>query len=137
MPKNLKRAAEGCIPVASQYTCGQIAFLMQVSHRTAAKMIDQGVIQGYRMMSGKTPKVRERRVLHAALVDFVAKNPDYRFMLDRLENYDPVTDFGKDYQKKWNPKPRRRRRTRIMQELGSAALASGLVLEGEETQELS
>jgi len=135
MPKKLKRTAEGCIPVASQYTCGQIAFLMQVAHRTAAKMIDQGVIQGYRMMSGRTPMMRERRVLHAALVDFVAKNPDYRFMLDRLEDYDPVVDFGKDYRKKWTPKPRRRRRTRIMQEVGGDALASGLVLETEEMPE--
>jgi hypothetical protein len=129
MPKYLKTSVKGKIPVAEQYTCGQIAFLMGCAHRTAAKLIDSGRLKGFRLMSGKKPEVRERRVLHKALIAFINEYPDYAFMLGRFENYKPEKDFGKEYRKKWAKKlgnPRKKSRFLVQRELDSGALASGL-----------
>lgn len=134
MPKHLKKAIGETIPVASQYTCGQIAFLMQVSHRTAAKMIDNGTIKGFRMMSARLPDKRERRVLHSSLIAFIKWCPDYHFMLSRLENYDPAADFGKDHLKLWNKTGRKKPRVKIQQELDSSALGLGLEHESSEPE---
>lgn len=62
-----------------QYTAGDIAVLYGVAHRTACKMIDSGVLSGF-----KVPGGQERRVLHSAVMRHVAANPQYKYVLDKI-----------------------------------------------------
>jgi hypothetical protein len=62
---------------------------MGVSQSTAIRLIDQGEISGF-FMPGKR---RARRVMHNLMIMFVRKNPEFRYMLDRLDGYDPGVDF--------------------------------------------
>ena len=89
MPQILKSAKDGQIAVKEFYTVGDLAFLMGVAHATAIRLIDQGEIRGFWLPT----KRRQRRITHKALVVFVRRNPDLRYMLDKLNGYDPRVDF--------------------------------------------
>ena len=89
MPQILKSAKDGQIAVKEFYTTGDLAFLMGVSRATAIRLIDQREIRGLRLPT----KRRQRRITHNALIAFVRRNPDFRYMLDRLNGYDPRVDF--------------------------------------------
>ena len=90
MPQILKSAnPNGQIEVKSHYTTGDIAHLMGVAHSTAARLIDQGEIRGIWLPT----KRRQRRITHGALVAFVRQRPDFKYMLERLNGYDPGGDF--------------------------------------------
>ena len=89
MPQILKSAKDGQIAVKEFYTAGDLAFLMGVAHATAIRLIDQREIFGIWLPT----KRRQRRITHGALVAFVRRNPDLRYMLDKLKGYDPRVDF--------------------------------------------
>ncbi|MGO8900530.1 MAG: hypothetical protein ACLQU5_19610 [Isosphaeraceae bacterium] len=89
MPQILKSAKDGQIAVKALYTAGDLAFLMGVAHATAIRLIDQREIGGFWLPT----KRRQRRVTHEALIAFVRRNPDFRYMLDKLKGYDPHVDF--------------------------------------------
>ncbi len=84
MPQVLKSSPDGMIKVAASYSMGQIAVLLAVAHTTAVKLIDRGILRGVRLPT----KRRVRRVMHGALILFVKRNPDFRYMLDKLDGYD-------------------------------------------------
>ena len=90
MPKILLSAKNGQIPARDQYTAGEIAWLMGVAHRTACKLIDEGLLAGFRLPVSPGARLRERRVHHAALLIFIGKHPEYDYMLDKLTNVPPV-----------------------------------------------
>ena len=89
MPQILKSSKDGQIPVKEFYTAGDLAFLMGVAHATAIRLIDQREIRGFWLPT----KRRQRRVTHKALIAFVQRHPDFRYMLDKLNGYDPRVDF--------------------------------------------
>ena len=89
MPQILKSAKDGQIAVKEFYTVGDLAFLMGVAHATAIRLIDQREIGGFWLPT----KRRQRRVTHKALIAFVRRHPDFRYMLDKLKGYDPRVDF--------------------------------------------
>ena len=89
MPQILKSAKDGQIAVKEFYTVGDLAFLMGVAHATAIRLIDQGEIRGFWLPT----KRRQRRVTHKALIAFVRRHPDFRYMLDKLKGHDPRVDF--------------------------------------------
>jgi len=89
MPQILKSAKDGQIAVKEFYTAGDLTFLMGIAHATAIRLIDQREIRGLRLPT----KRRERRITHGALIAFVRRNPDFRYMLDKLNGYDPRVDF--------------------------------------------
>jgi excisionase family DNA binding protein len=89
MGQILKSAPDGRIRVASFYTVGQIAVLMQVAHSTVLALVDQGKLQAFRMPTQR----RDRRITHSAMIMFVRKNPEFRYMLDSLDGHDPGADF--------------------------------------------
>ena len=89
MPQILKSAKDGQIAVKEFYTVGDLAYLMGVAHSTAIRLIDQREIGGFWLPT----KRRQRRVTHGALVAFVRRNPDLRYMLDKLKGHDPRVDF--------------------------------------------
>ena len=89
MPQTLKSAKDGQIAVKEFYTAGDLAFLMGVAHATAIRLIDQREIRGFWLPT----KRRQRRITHRALIAFVRRNPDFRYMLDKLKGYDPRVDF--------------------------------------------
>ena len=89
MPQILKSAKDGQIAVKEFYTAGDLAFLMGVAHATAIRLIDQREIRGFWLPT----KRRQRRVTHGALVAFVRRNPDFRYVLDKLKGYDPRVHF--------------------------------------------
>ena len=89
MPQILKSAKDGQIAVKEFYTVGDLAFLMGVAHATAVRLIDQREIRGLRLPT----KRRQRRITHGALIAFVRTHPDFRYMLDKLNGYDPRVDF--------------------------------------------
>ncbi len=69
------------VPRKDQYTAGDVAALYGVSHRTACKMIDQGIIKGHTL-----PGSRERRVHHADLLRHARGNHgNFRYVLDKIE----------------------------------------------------
>jgi hypothetical protein len=53
------------------------------------RMIDRGELAAYRLPNQR----RDRRITHNAMIMFVHKNPDFRYMLDNLDHYDPSVDF--------------------------------------------
>lgn len=89
MPQILKSSKDGQIPVKEFFTAGDLAFLMGVAHATAIRLIDQREIRGFWLPT----KRRQRRVTHKALIAFVQRHPDFRYMLDKLNGYDPRVDF--------------------------------------------
>ena len=89
MPQILKSAKDGRILAKEFYTSGDLAFLLGVTHATANRLIDQRAIRGLRLPT----KSRCRRVAHQNLIAFVRRNPDFRYMLERLSGYDPSVDF--------------------------------------------
>ena len=69
------------LPKAEQYTAGEVAILYGVSHRTACKMIDTGLIKGHTI-----PGSKERRVLHADLMAHARGNQgNFKYVLDKIE----------------------------------------------------
>ena len=92
MPQILKSAKDGQIAVKEFYTAGDIAFLMGVAHATAIRLIDQREIRGFWLPT----KRRQRRITHKNLIAYVRRNPDLRYMLDKLNGYDPRVDFPVD-----------------------------------------
>ena len=89
MPQILKSARNGQIAVKEFYSTGEIAYLAVISHSTAARLIDSGEIRGLWLPT----KRRQRRITHGALIAFVRTHPDFRYMLERLNGYDPRGDF--------------------------------------------
>jgi len=89
MPQILKSAKGGQIAVKEFYTVGDLAYLMGVAHSTAIRLIDQREIFGFWLPT----KSRQRRITHKALVVFVRRHPDFRYMLDKLKGYDPRVHF--------------------------------------------
>ena len=89
MPQILKSAKDGQIAVKELYTVGDVAHLIGVAHATAARLIDSGEIRGLWL---PTP-TRQRRVTHRNLIRFVKSHPDFRYILDKLQDYDPRVDF--------------------------------------------
>jgi len=89
MPQILKSAKNGQIAMKEFYTAGDLAFLMGVAHATATRLIDQREIGGFWLPT----KRRQRRITHKALIAFVRRHPDLRYMLDKLNGYDPRVDF--------------------------------------------
>ena len=89
MPQILKSAKDGQIAVKEFYTVGDLAYLMGVAHATAVRLIDQREIFGIWLPT----KRRQRRITHNALITFVRRNPGLRYMLERLNGYDPGGDF--------------------------------------------
>ena len=89
MPQILKSARDGQIAVKEFYTAGDLAFLMGVAHATAIRLIDQREIRGLRLPTKRRP----RRITHNALIAFVRRNSDFRYVLDKLNGYDPRVDF--------------------------------------------
>ena len=89
MPQILKSAKNGQIAVKEFYTAGDLAFLMGVAHATAIRLIDQREIRGFRLPTKRRP----RRITHNALIAFVRRNPDFQYVLDKLNGYDPSVDF--------------------------------------------
>ena len=89
MPQILRTAKDGRIAVKEFYTVGDLAFLMGVAHATASRLIDQGEIRGFWLPT----KRRQRRIAHKNLLAFVRRHPDFRYMLDKLNGYDPRVDF--------------------------------------------
>ena len=89
MPQILKSARNGQIAVKEFYSTGEIAYLAVISHSRAARLIDSGEIRGLWLPT----KRRQRRITHGALIAFVRRNPDFRYMLERLNGYDPRGDF--------------------------------------------
>jgi hypothetical protein len=92
MPKTL---VDGRIGVREQYTTGEIAFLFGVSAVTAKKWLDGGVIPCFRLPTPSGHR-RERRVNHRALMKYVADNPEFAFIFDKLSGdlnrYDPLPE---------------------------------------------
>ena len=68
------------LPSQEQYTAGEVAVLYGVSHRTACKMIDGGSIKGFTV-----PGSKERRVLLTAIQEHVKANPNYTFVLAKIQ----------------------------------------------------
>ena len=89
MPQILRTARDGRIAVKEFYTVGDLAFLMGVAHATASRLIDQGEIRGLWLPT----KRRQRRIAHKNLLAFVRRHPDFRYMLDKLNGYDPRVDL--------------------------------------------
>ena len=89
MPQILKAARNGQIKVKSHYTTGDIAHMMGIAHSTASRIIDSGEIRSIRLLTRNRP----RRITHAALINFVRRNPSFKYMLERLSGYDPGGDF--------------------------------------------
>jgi excisionase family DNA binding protein len=89
MPQILKSARNGQIAVKEFYSTGEIAFLMGVAHATASRLIDSGELRGLRLPTRR----RQRRIAHRNLIAFVRRRPDFQYMLERLQGYDPRVDF--------------------------------------------
>jgi excisionase family DNA binding protein len=89
MPQLLKSAPDGRVKVARFYSAGQVAVLMGAAHSTVLRLIEQRELSAFRMPTQR----RDRRIVHNALIMFVRKNPEFRYMLDRLDGYDPGVDF--------------------------------------------
>jgi excisionase family DNA binding protein len=62
-----------------QYTSGDVAILLGISHRTATKLIDRGAINSF-----KLPGSSERRILHAELMAFLGGDPSYQYALAKI-----------------------------------------------------
>jgi hypothetical protein len=62
-----------------QYTPGDLAILLGISSRTAAKLLDRGTVKSF-----KFPESRGRRIHHADLVVFLKSDPCYRYALDKI-----------------------------------------------------
>ena len=92
MPQVLKSARDGKIDLKDFYTAGDIAFMQGIAKATAIRLIDSGEIRGIRLLTGSRP----RRVTHGALIAFVRSHPNFRYMLDKLNGYDPRVDFPVD-----------------------------------------
>lgn len=69
------------LPRQEQYSAGEVAILYGVSHRTACKLIDTGIIPGFTVPSSK-----ERRVLLASIHAHVKANPQYAYVLTKIES---------------------------------------------------
>lgn len=67
------------LPKKEQYTAGEVAIIYGVSHRTACKMIDSGVLRGFLV-----PGSMSRRVLFGSIEDHVTANPSYKFVLSKI-----------------------------------------------------
>jgi excisionase family DNA binding protein len=88
MPPVLKKR-NGRVQMSMFYTTGEVATLMAACRSTVIRLIDQGEISGF-FMPGKR---RDRRVTHNSMIMFVRKNPAFRYMLDKLDGYEPSVDF--------------------------------------------
>ena len=66
-----------------QYTSGDVAILLGISHRTATKLIDGGAVRSF-----KLPGSQERRILHAELMTFLHRDPSYQYALAKLTDPD-------------------------------------------------
>jgi hypothetical protein len=62
------------------YTTGDIGKLFCLAPRTVAKLIDKGVIPGW-----KIPSSQDRRVNHSQLVTWLRERPEYVSILTRLQ----------------------------------------------------
>src|SRR5271166_3604028 len=62
---------------------------MGVAHATASRLIDSGELRGLRLPTRR----RQRRIAHQNLIAFVRRRPDFQYMLERLQGYDPSGDF--------------------------------------------
>jgi hypothetical protein len=91
MARKSKVMPNGKIAVRDQYTAGDLAYLLGVAHRTACKLIDEGVIAGFRLPSRPGNRLRERRVLHGAILAFIEANPRYAYILDKLDGASPAS----------------------------------------------
>jgi excisionase family DNA binding protein len=89
MPQILKSAPNGRIRAAQFYSVGQVAVLMGTAHSTVLRLIDQGQLSAFRMLTQR----RDRRITHNALVALVRKNPVVMYMLEYLDGYDRAADF--------------------------------------------
>lgn len=74
----------------AQRTADEIAFIMGVAHRTACKLIDEGLITGFRLPAALGCRLLDRRVHHGAPLVFINKNNAYTYMLDKLIGIEPV-----------------------------------------------
>jgi hypothetical protein len=73
------------LPRQEQYTAGEVAILYGVSHRTACKMIDSGLIRGRTL-----PGSRERRVLLTEILAHARGNHgNFQYVLDKIEGLTP------------------------------------------------
>ena len=88
MPRVLKSAKDGKIAAKSFYSVGEIGFLLGMACSTVRRLIDQRAIHGLRLPT----KRRQRRVTHKNLIAFVRLHPDFGYMLERLNGYDPNVD---------------------------------------------
>jgi hypothetical protein len=66
-------------PVRPSYGTTAIADLFMISPRTVTRMIDKGVLAGFRI-----PDSGQRRVTRLALTEFLAQNPQYDLARRRL-----------------------------------------------------
>jgi excisionase family DNA binding protein len=89
MGQSLKSAPNGRIRTAQFYSVGQVAVLMGTAHSTVLRLIDQGLLSAFRMPTQR----RDRRIAHNALITYVRKHYSFRYMLDKLDGYDPSVDF--------------------------------------------
>jgi hypothetical protein len=136
MAQVLRSARDGKIAVKEFYTVGDLAYLMGVAHSTAIRLIDQGEIRGFWLPT----KRRQRRITHGALIAFVRRNPDFRYVLDKLKGYDPRVDFPVGTEPPpparpigsaapWNPeRPRSAKRGQIPQAAHYSAKEVGFLL---------
>lgn len=75
-----KSTRTGLLKRKEQYSAGEVAYMLGVSHRTACSYIDAGVIPGFAF-----PGSQRRRVLFTAIQKYIAENPKFEFMLLKIE----------------------------------------------------
>lgn len=92
LPKTLND--NGLIPIAEGYSLKEMAYMFGVTWCTMQKWLQRRLIPSVRML-GDTHQERCYRVLHRALMRWIAEHQDYEYVLDRLEGnldrYEPVT----------------------------------------------
>jgi hypothetical protein len=72
-----------------EYTAGDISILYGVAHRTACRLIDEWIIQGYRL-PGVNGKPGERRVLHSNLMNHARGNRgNFKYVLTKIDGLTP------------------------------------------------
>jgi hypothetical protein len=88
----------GLIPIVQGYTIKEMAWMFGVTWCTMQKWLKRGWIPSVRML-GTVHQNQPYRVLHRALMRWIAENPGYEYVLDKLDGdldmFEPTTLHGK------------------------------------------
>lgn len=84
----------GLVPVSESYSLRECAYLFGVTRNTIRKWFSRRLLPAIRML-GATEQERTYVMRHRVLMKFIYENPDYEYVLDRLEGnldrYEPAT----------------------------------------------